>query len=39
LEPDVISEAHLDSGSISAGIQRFASEREQRMAKQRALIS
>src|SRR5579871_2184726 len=38
LEPDVIAEAHLDAGSIFAGIQRFANEREQRMAKQRGLI-
>jgi transketolase len=38
LEPDVIAEAHLDAGSIFTGIQRFAQEREQRMAKQRALL-
>jgi transketolase len=38
LEPDVIAEAHLDAGSILAGVQRFAQEREQRMARQRALL-
>jgi transketolase len=35
LEPDVIAEAHLDPRSIQAGIQRFAAEREKRMARQR----
>ncbi len=39
LEPDVIAEAHLDPGSIFAGIQRFAQDREQRMARQRALVN
>jgi transketolase len=38
LEPEVIAEAHLDPGSIFAGVQRFAQEREQRMARQRALL-
>jgi transketolase len=38
LEPDVIAEAHLDAGSIFAGIQRFAKEHDQRIAKQRALL-
>jgi hypothetical protein len=38
LEPDVIAEAHLDAGSIFAGVQRFAQEWEQRMARQRAMI-
>jgi transketolase len=38
LEPEVIAEAHLDAGSILAGIQRFAQERDQRMARQRAMI-
>ena len=35
LEPEVIAEAHLDPASIFAGIQRFAGEREQRLARQR----
>jgi transketolase len=35
LEPDVIAEAHLDPESIFAGIQRFAHEREDRLALQR----
>src|SRR5579863_1325185 len=35
LEPDVIAEAHLDAASIFAGISRFATEREKRMATQR----
>ena len=30
LEPDVIAEAHLDTESIFAGIQRFANEQAQR---------
>jgi transketolase len=38
LEPDVIAEAHLDAASIFAGIQRFAQDREQRMARQRAMV-
>jgi transketolase len=38
LEPEVIVEAHLDPESIFAGIQRFAQDREQRMARQRALL-
>ncbi len=38
LEPDVIAEAHLDAGSIFAGVQRFAQDREQRMARQRDMI-
>jgi transketolase len=38
LEPDVIAEAHLDAASIFAGVQRFAQDREQRMARQRALL-
>jgi len=33
LEPDVIAEAHLDPESIFAGIQRFARERDQRLAQ------
>jgi transketolase len=38
LEPDVIAEAHLDQPSIFAGIERFAREREQRLARQRELL-
>src|SRR6202035_5690107 len=38
LEPDVIAEAHLDPDSIFAGIQRFAKEREERLATQRDLL-
>ncbi len=38
LEADVIAEAHLDAGSIFAGIQRFARDREQRLSGQRALM-
>jgi transketolase len=38
LEPDVIAEAHLDAASIYAGIERFAREREARMARQRACL-
>jgi transketolase len=39
LEPDVIAEAHLDAPSILAGIQRFAAERERRMARQRGMLA
>ena len=38
-EADVIAEAHLDSESIFAGIQRFAAEREQRLSSQRELLA
>jgi transketolase len=38
LEAEVIAEAHLDPKSIFAGIQRFAGEREQRMARQREML-
>jgi transketolase len=38
LEADVIAEAHLDAESIFNGVQRFAREREQRLATQRALL-
>jgi transketolase len=38
LEADVIAEAHLDAASIFAGIERFATEREQRLAQQRTLL-
>jgi len=39
LEPDVIAEAHLDPESIFKGIERFAADREQRMAKQKAAFA
>ncbi len=39
LEPDVIAEAHLDAESIFAGVQRFASEREERVGRQRELLT
>jgi transketolase len=38
LEPDVIAEAHLDTESIFAGIQRFATERAQRLTRQRTML-
>jgi transketolase len=38
LESDVIAEAHLDQASIFAGVQRFAEDREQRLACQRELL-
>ena len=38
LEPDVIAEAHLDAASVLVGIERFAREREARMARQRACL-
>jgi len=38
LEGDVIAEAHLDPESIFKGIERFAADREQRMAKQKAAL-
>jgi transketolase len=39
LEAEVIAEAHLDPDSIFTGIQRFANDRGQRIARQRDLIS
>jgi len=30
--PEIIKEAHLDPASLLAGIERFANEREQRLA-------
>ena len=39
LESDVIAEAHLDPDSIFSGIQRFAKEREKRLAGQRDLLT
>ncbi|HKQ10103.1 MAG TPA: hypothetical protein VJS85_02845, partial [Rhizomicrobium sp.] len=38
LEADVIAEAHLDPDSIFKGIERFAADRDQRMAKQKAAL-
>ena len=38
LEPDVITEAHLDSKSIFSGIQRFANERSNRLEQTRSLM-
>ena len=38
LEADVLAEAHLDQESIFAGVQRFAQDRPQRLARQRALL-
>jgi transketolase len=38
LEGEVIEEAHLDPKSIFAGVDRFAREREQRIASQRELL-
>jgi transketolase len=35
LEADVIAEAHLDAPSIFAGVERFARERDTRLARQR----
>jgi transketolase len=39
LEADVIAEAHLDTGSIFAGIQRFAQHHDQRLARQRDMLA
>ncbi|MGC1290387.1 MAG: hypothetical protein WA855_03805, partial [Candidatus Acidiferrales bacterium] len=38
LESEVIAEAHLDQASIAAGIERFARERGERLARQRELL-
>jgi transketolase len=38
LEGEVIAEAHLDPKAIFAGIERFARDREKRMASQRELL-
>ena len=37
-ESDVIAEAHLDEQSIRAGITRFATDRDQRLARQREAL-
>jgi transketolase len=39
LEADVIAEAHLDAASILAGVQRFASSRGERLARQKSLLA
>ena len=38
LEPDVITEAHLDTNHIFTGIERFARAREERLASQRSML-
>src|ERR1700733_7540701 len=38
LEAEVITEAHLDSGSIFAGVERFANERGRAIGDQRKMI-
>jgi transketolase len=38
LEPDVIAEAHLDPESLLGGVQRFAKDREARIARQREML-
>ena len=38
LEPDVIAEAHLDTESIFAGVQRFANDRAKRLDRQRKTL-
>jgi transketolase len=38
LEPDVITEAHLDPDSIFAGVERFAKERDHRISAQRKML-
>jgi transketolase len=38
LEGDVIAEAHLDTRSIFGGIERFARDREKRLARQRSAM-
>jgi transketolase len=38
LEPDVIAEAHLDPESLFVGVQRFALERDSRLARQRDML-
>jgi transketolase len=39
LEPDVIAEAHLDGASIFNGVQRFADDRERRIARQKDALN
>jgi transketolase len=38
LEPDVITEAHLDPTSVFAGVERFANERKRRISDQRKMF-
>ena len=38
-EADVIAEAHLDSSSIQAAVERFAHDREDRLARQRQWLA
>ena len=38
LEPDVIAEAHLDQDSIFRGIEHFAKDRGERLARQRGML-
>jgi transketolase len=38
-EADVIAEAHLDTESIIAGVQRFATDRPERLDRQRRLLA
>src|SRR5439155_20930827 len=38
LEADVIAEAHLDQNSIFTAVQRFASDRPERLARLRSLL-
>jgi len=39
LEPDVIAEAHLDPDAIFAAIQRFAADRNKRLARQSEMLA
>jgi transketolase len=39
LEPDVITEAHLDVDALVAGVQRFANDRNARLSRQRDMLS
>ena len=39
LEPDVITEAHLDQQSIAEGVARFAADRKTRLARQRDALA
>lgn len=39
LEPDVITEAHLDPDAIFAAIQRFATDRNKRLARQSEMLA
>ena len=39
LESDVIAEAHLDTPTITTGIQRFAADRDARVARQMEMLA